>query len=366
MEDDREFWLASLDDLDEELAAGDLEPADHQALTQSYTRRAADALRQEGGPPAPPGRGPGWKRLAVVAALVAVGALAGVMLGRAVGSRHAGDTITGNDAVTSTAGLLRDAEDSIAAGDRAEALRIYQQVLDRSPSHPVALAYRGWLQALDGQLGEAADSLADAVAADPAYPDARAFRTIVLYRTGDCSAAAAELAAFDATDPPSLMADLVQQQGLRGRIPLCLALEQGAEGPLTLASLGANADDAVAAAVALWEPTAPSEGDPGLALRVYEAVLGDHPDHGLALTYSGVLLIQTGPVEQAAVGAGRINRAVEVAPDDPETWLWRAWLYLGLDRVDQALADLDRLNALNPPPEIALLADDLRSRAAER
>ena len=45
MDDEREFWLESLDDLDEELAAGDLEPEDHRVLSRSYTRQAAEALR---------------------------------------------------------------------------------------------------------------------------------------------------------------------------------------------------------------------------------------------------------------------------------------------------------------------------------
>ncbi|MYH95486.1 MAG: hypothetical protein F4129_03140, partial [Acidimicrobiia bacterium] len=49
MNDEREFWLESLDDLDEELAAGDLEPEDHQVLSRSYTRKAAEALRGEQG-----------------------------------------------------------------------------------------------------------------------------------------------------------------------------------------------------------------------------------------------------------------------------------------------------------------------------
>ena len=41
--------LESLDDLDEELAAGDLEPGDHQVLSRSYTRQAAEALRGKQG-----------------------------------------------------------------------------------------------------------------------------------------------------------------------------------------------------------------------------------------------------------------------------------------------------------------------------
>ncbi len=360
--DEQEFWLASLEDLDEELAAGDLEPEDHQALSRSYTRRAAEALRRgKDQPEQPDGRGRG-RLIAVVVGLVVVGVVAGVFLGRAVGSRHSGDTITGNDAVTSVPGLLRNAEESAAAGDLGEAIAIYDRVLERSPSNPNALAYKGWLLALEGQEAEAADVLADAVATAPDYPDARAFRAILLYRTGDCFGAAGELAAFDAANPPEFISQLVETQGLRTNIALCQIVMQAQEQFETLADLGLAADDAVAAARALWDPTTPDQGDPALALRVYQAVLTEHPDHPGALTYSGVILIQTVLEDQAAEGARRINQAVEAAPDNPEARLWRAWLAIGLGQPDQARADLDHLDTLNPPAEIARLSADLRSR----
>ena len=362
MDDEQAFWLESLNDLDEELAAGDLEPEDHQALSRSYTRQAAEALRgdQERSEESN-GKGRG-KLIAVVAGLVVVGAFAGVFLARAVGSRHSGDTITGNDAVASVPSLLRNAEESAAAGDLGEAIAIYDRVLERSPSNPTALAYKGWFLALQGQAAEAADILADAVVAAPDYPDARAFRAILLYRTGDCSGAAAELASFDATNPPEFISQLVETQGLRTNIALCQVVLQGQEQFRSLSDLGLSADEAVTAARALWDPTTPAQGDPALALRVYEAVLADYPDHPGALTYSGVMLTQTGLKDQFAEGAQRINQAVEVASDHPEARLWRAWLFIGMGQTDQARADLDHLDTLNPSLELSRLAFDLRSR----
>ena len=362
MDDEREFWLESLDDLDEELDAGDLEPEDHRVLSRSYTRKAAEALRgDQGKSDVSDGRGRG-KLIVVVAVLAVVGVVAGVFLARAVGSRHSGDTITGNDAVTSVPGLLRNAEESAAAGDLAEAIAIYDQVLERSPSNPTALAYKGWLLSLEGREVEAADVLADAVVVAPDYPDARAFRAILLYRTGDCFGAAGELAAFDAANPPEFISQLVETQGLRTNIALCQIVLQAQEQFQTLDQLGLAPDDAVAAARALWDPTTPNQGDPALALRVYEAVLTDHPDHARALTYSGVMLTQTGLDDQIAEGARRINRAVAAAPNNPEARLWRAWLSIGLGQTDQARTDLDHLDTLNPPPEIARLSADLRAR----
>ncbi len=363
MDDEREFWLESLDDLDEELAAGDLEPEDHQVLSRSYTRQAAQALRGEQGELEEADGGARGKLIAVVAGLVVVGVLAGVFLARAVGSRHSGDTITGNDAVASVPSLLRNAEESAAAGDLGEAIAIYDQVLERSPSNPTALAYKGWFLALQGQEIEAVDVLADAVVAAPDYPDARAFRAIVQYRTGDCFGAAAELVAFDAANPPEFISQLVEIQGLRSNIAeLCQRVLPDQGQFQTLSELGVSGADAVAAARALWDPTTPSQGDPALALRVYEAVLADDPNHPGALTFSGIMLIQTGLEEQAAEGAWRINQAVEAAPDHPEARLWRAWLAIGLGDADQARTDLNHLETLNPPPEIARLATDLRTR----
>ena len=362
MDDEREFWLESLNDLDEELDAGDLEPEDHEVLSRSYTRKAAEALRGDQGPSDVSEGGGRGRLIAVVAALVVVGVVAGFFLARAVGSRHSGDTITGNDAVSSVPTLLRNAEESAAAGDLAEAIAIYDRVLERSPSNPTALAYKGWFLALEGREAEAADVLADAVVAAPDYPDARAFHAILLYRTGDCSGAADELVAFDAANPPEFINQLVESQGLRTNIALCQIALQAPERFRTLSDLGLAADDAVAAARALWDPTTPDQGDPALALRVYEAVLADQPDHPGALIYSGVMLTQTGLDDQIAEGARRIFQAVDAAPDDPEARLWRAWLAIGLGQTDQAEADLDHLDTLNPSPEMARLAADLRFR----
>ena len=362
MDEEREFWLESLDDLDDELAAGDLEPEDHEVLSRSYTRKAADALRGDQGQSDVSEGGGRGKLIAVVAALVVVGAVAGVFLARAVGSRHSGDTITGNDAVSSVPTLLRNAEESAAAGDLDEAIAIYDRVLERSPSNPTALAYKGWFLALEGREAEAADVLAYAVVAAPDYPDARAFHAILLYRTGDCSGAAAELVAFDAANPPEFINQLVESQGLRTNIALCQIALQAPERFRTLSDLGLAADDALAAARTLWDPTTPDQGDPALALRVYEAVLADHPDHPGALTYSGVMLTQTGLDDQIAEGTRRVNQAVEVAPNNPEARLWRAWLSIGLGQSNQAEADLNHLDTLNPSPETARLAADLRSR----
>ena len=45
LEEERDFLLRSLDDLEEEYAAGDVEEDDYRALRDDYTQRAATVLR---------------------------------------------------------------------------------------------------------------------------------------------------------------------------------------------------------------------------------------------------------------------------------------------------------------------------------
>jgi hypothetical protein len=52
LEEQRDFLLASLRDLERERIVGDVDDADYQALRSSYTARAADIIRRiEGGAP---------------------------------------------------------------------------------------------------------------------------------------------------------------------------------------------------------------------------------------------------------------------------------------------------------------------------
>ena len=48
LEQEQGFLLTSLDDLDAELAAGDLDRGDHAQLTDDYTRRLAEVTRAIG------------------------------------------------------------------------------------------------------------------------------------------------------------------------------------------------------------------------------------------------------------------------------------------------------------------------------
>ena len=235
LEDQRRFLLRSLRDLDDEFAAGDIDETDYRTLKDDYTARAASVLRgidgeKERFAEARKKRSP--KRIAVVLAAVAVVALlAGVLIAQASGSRSAGGSITG-DIRQSNRQDMQDAIRLGSQGEILEALMLIDEVLERSPAYTEALTYRGWFLVLTGdpeleQLG--LNSLDEAVAVDPLYPEARAFWTIILMREGLFLEAAAELEAFDASGPSPEMTQLVDS--IRPRIAEGVAELQAAEGP---------------------------------------------------------------------------------------------------------------------------------------
>lgn len=225
-----EFLRRSLEDLDAELAAGDLSPEDHARLRDDYTARLARALRggEPSGPPPPASAAPArtWARRLVAGALVvgfAVGA--GALVARTSGTRTSRDALSGDIRASQRAELARCLE-LAGAADVLESVRCYDGVLDADPANVEALTYRGWVLVRTGdeRLLEAAEGNLDrAVALDPAYPDARAFRAVLLSQLGRPAEALAELDAFDALDPPPLMRDLVAQFQLRERLEAQLA-----------------------------------------------------------------------------------------------------------------------------------------------
>ncbi len=224
-----EFLERSLADLDAELAAGDLSPADHARLRDGYTARLARALRGEDTDPLPPSVGPArssWPKRLLGGGLVALFALvAGFGVARMSGTRTSQDGLTGDIRTTQRNELARCLE--LATGpDVLDAVKCYDGVLQSDPGSVEALTYRGWILVRTNDarlLPSAAQNLDQAVALDPDYPDARAFRAVILLQLGQPAEAQAELAAFDALDPPQLMKDLVTQFGLREQIETQLA-----------------------------------------------------------------------------------------------------------------------------------------------
>lgn len=196
LEEERDFLLRSLRDLDDERAAGDLDPGDYDALHADYTARAAAALRRlqaldaPAAPapvPDPPGPSPspssdarhrhGWLRSrALVVVLVA--AVAAVVVSwavvRASGSRLPGSVATGGAVgEAKVAQLLLAGQQAAAKGDGVTALKDLEAVLRADPNQVQALAAEGWILAQTEQpqlLNQGIGLLQRASKLDPTYP----------------------------------------------------------------------------------------------------------------------------------------------------------------------------------------------------
>jgi hypothetical protein len=225
LEEERAFLLRSLDDLDREHDAGDIDEADYTTLRDGYTARAAAVLRAIESEQAarPAGARRNWRRLGLWTAVVVVVAVAaGVLVAWASGDRLPGDSSSGDIAQSVTAKLAEAR--SLQASDLKGAIQRYDEVLQVEPDNAEALAYRGWLVALVGSQGNATDlvqkgeqSLQRAMQVAPNYADAFCFEAIVRFRLFvDAAGASGPVNQCLALNPPQDVLGLVQ--GLKQQI----------------------------------------------------------------------------------------------------------------------------------------------------
>jgi len=218
LEEQRDFLLRSLDDLEREHDAGDVDETDYRTLKDDYTARAARTIRaieshQARVAAARPPRS--WRRLVlVVAAVGAFALLAGVMVAQSAGRRGAGDQITG-DIRESTRAKLDEAVTLASQQRYDEAIAIYDEVLADQPGNVEAMTFKGWFQWQSGD-GQGVVTLVEAAELDAAYPATHAFLAVVFERLGRPDTARLELDRLDALDPPPEYRDLTA--ALRDRL----------------------------------------------------------------------------------------------------------------------------------------------------
>jgi hypothetical protein len=230
-EDERRFLLRSIDDLDAELAAGDIDADDHDRLRTDYSARLADVQRRiEGDETA-------LAQIAVVRSrrsrLIPIGAGvatfvfalgAGLLVARSAGERKAGQTITGNAPLTKSAKiqeLMAQASAEMATNPLA-AVKTYDEVTKLEPRTAAAWAYGGWTLRLTAiritdETQQAAvrkaalRRLDEAIRLDPTYPDARAFRAVLKYRDlNDATGAKVDLQALETIDHEAVIDQLTR------------------------------------------------------------------------------------------------------------------------------------------------------------
>lgn len=211
--DQRDFLLRSIEDLEAEWAAGDLDEADYRRLKDHYTARTAAVLRaMEGGPVRSAARGgAGRRRLAWVAAVLVFAGLSAALVAQSSGRRDAGQLATGDIRRTVTE-KLNQAGQRFADGDADGAIALYDEVLADQPTNAEALTYKGWAQfILQGEAEAGLTTLLDAATAHPEYPDVHAFLAVVFARSGLLEQAQRELDRLDALDPPPDIVELTSE-----------------------------------------------------------------------------------------------------------------------------------------------------------
>lgn len=255
LENERDFLLRSIDDLERERDTGSIDDESYTRLHDDYTARAAAVIRtlRDGidvRPAAPPTSR--RRRVLTVVGIVAFAAVVAVALAAALGARLPGETSSGNTGSSSPSGgsdeisaaeRIRRLEATLAAnpddvatrlllarfleakGDLAGALEQYDQVLARDPRSADAQAQAGRILyltaqaavrtspgAVEGLVQQSRSRLDQAVAINPELPDARFFRAIVLANEfGAFAAAQNDLQRYLILSPQGQFADQARQ-----------------------------------------------------------------------------------------------------------------------------------------------------------
>jgi len=228
LEEERRFLLRSLDDLEREYDAGDVDDADYETLRDGYTVRAAAVLREiDSGKSRLASKKPRrWGRFMMTStAVLAVGIGIGFALANAFGERGAGQEITGFDPGNDARVVLASARDALHEGDfvLANALfaRVVQTEREREVDNVEAITYFGWTLALqskrdpdaessDQRLDAARVALRQAIQLDDDYADPNCFLAIIEFNFfDDADAALPFVTACEEKNPTSDMEQLV-------------------------------------------------------------------------------------------------------------------------------------------------------------
>jgi tetratricopeptide (TPR) repeat protein len=232
--EERDFLLRSLEDLDEERGAGDVDDGDYDVLKDGYTARAAAVLKElesrrdgvdvlSGSDDAPPDPRtvPWWRRRRAIAAGAGVAAFAiaaGVLVAHSAGDRLPGQSASGSAPNNKVQQLLVQAGDDVQKSDIKGALKAYHDALQIDPRNVEALANEGWLVAILGNtandrslMDQGLASIRKAEQLDPSLASAHFFAGSILLQDGDAKGAVTEFQAYLDEDPSSPQAALVRK-----------------------------------------------------------------------------------------------------------------------------------------------------------
>jgi tetratricopeptide (TPR) repeat protein len=221
LEAERDFLLRSIDDLEVEREAGNIDDGTYRSLHDDYTARAAAVIRSlETGtdltPPAPAGSS-SLRRGLTIGGITAFAIIAAFFLAHAIGQRQPGQTITGNSQVKGSATTTTNPGQTLAAlananpenyaaqiayaryllgaNDYTDALHEFGKSAQLDPSQPEPPTYAAWSAALLAEQVELKDPtesqplfsaslqrLDEVIKDHPKYPDAYALKGVILFQ----------------------------------------------------------------------------------------------------------------------------------------------------------------------------------------
>ena len=369
LEEQRDFLLRSLDDLEREHDAGDIDEADYLALRDDYTVRAAAVLRTLDAHVALQTEPAGPKRRIVLwsVGIVALAVLAGIGVALTSGRRDSNSVASGDPATGAAEEIAR--ADQLMSDDKLpDAIAAYTKALDDQPSNVRALTYRGWLYFQTDDPTKARADLDAAVSIDPTFPDAHVFRSIMLVQDSKWADAYVEFKAIDVANAPRDVGQLLAQFRLQQRI---LAALVGPKllvtNPPSLADSGFTADEVRLAADQMAEDAHVED-----SLKLLQMVITANPKDAKAIATRGWIngrlgqqLIDAGkPTEgqqQLAFSRQLLDTAVQLDPNYLYARVYRSFVALAQNLPKDADADLKVYEtAPDQPIDLQLLVPGLR------
>lgn len=333
LEEERDFLLGSLDDLERERAAGDIDEVDYRTLRDDYTARAAEVLRAiedrrvavaEARPTSSTQR-----RVLTVGAVLLVALVAGVLVMQSSG-RRGSSGLTGLD-VAAASSRIDDCQVLEQEGDPDAALDCYSEILSSLPGNVGALTFRGWLQVREFDVDDGLEDLDAAVQLAPDETAPFVFRASGRARLGNAPGAVADLASFYGNDPEPeerSLADSFAPTIVEEALDACIAGD--VDGSLPAVEV----------------------------LQCYQDVLEVDPGNATASVYLGWLLGRTGVDDEALA---LLDAGLAADPDLTAGYVFRAAVRAHLGDVAGAQADLDRFDASDAPPDQAAAASEIRA-----
>ena len=345
VENEKYFLIKSLNDLDDELAKGDISQKDYLQLTRRYKRRLITLNIRKPSSSQKPKLQNATKTWLTVAFLVAVAVVSGLAIANFSGERSASETLTGSIR-KSTVTKLQEVQQLLSDSKTwPQAIEIYEEVLEDQPSNVEAITYRAWLSYRQGAASEPLiEEWNEVRLLNPEFADAIVFLTIALSDEDRFPEALSQLKELNEIEVAPQLQSVLDSQGLIGKVyaEAKYDLLQESNQP-RLGLLEMDIDIALESANYLLQSDKPQRSVS--VLKLFRAVLYEEPSNPEALSREALLLAQTGDGALFERAINQINFAVNENPNNIEALLTRALLLSGSDS-QIACGDLNLLSEL--------------------